>query len=152
VGRAMPPVDDEVGRQLRGLADRLEEQLGEAATVRRVSRAEAGVSGVDVEPRRATACPVSWVELGDSQLVLQVSRGGRWELCRSVDEVRFIEQVLAAVVAGEVVEVFRPGRSRVVVALAEGERRHSSVGGMSGCLPLPLWRWWARKVRYSPYR
>jgi hypothetical protein len=152
MGLTMPPVDDEVARLLRQLADDLERRLGEAAFVKRVSREDVAVSSVDVVPRLATACPVSWVELGSTELNLQVSHGGRWELDRSVDDVRFIERVVEAVLDGKVVEVFRPGRSRVVVTLEDGSERHSSVGEAPlGCLPVPLWRRWGRKVHYSPY-
>jgi hypothetical protein len=56
------------------------------------------------------------------------------------------------VIAGRVVEVIGPSRSRVTVTLADG-RTDTTSGAteLSGCLPMPFWTKWGRKVRYTPY-
>ena len=59
-------------------------------------------------PRANPHARLSWSELDDTELVLQVSAGGRWELERTSDSVVFIEQVVMSVMAGRVEEVFGP--------------------------------------------
>jgi len=108
---------------------------------------------VRLEPTRESSCPLSWSELDDTELVLQVSAGGRWELERTSDSVVFIEQVVMSVVAGRVEEVFGPGRSRIVVTFDDGTHENSTGGrAPTGCLPAPFWPRWGRRVRYEPYR
>lgn len=68
-------------------------------------------------------------------------------------EVRLTPARPDALVAGRVSEVFGPGRSRVTVTLADGTSQ-SELGltAPAGCLPLPFWTRWGRRVHYTPYR
>lgn len=142
--------DDDVSRRLAALADDIEAKLGAAVLVDR-SRGFPG--GASITPARAGALPVHWVDFGDSLLVQTGSGlGGRFELGRSTDDVEFAEDLVRSVVGGRAVEVFAPGRSRLVVTLADGEEHHETgSSGLTGFLSLPFWRRWGRRVEYLPY-
>lgn len=147
-----PPADDDVGRRLRLLVESVENQLGEAVSVQRQSPPNASVEIVRLEPSRPDACFAAWIEMGGSELILCVGKGGRWELPRDVESVTFVEGAVEAVIDGRVVEVFAPGRSRVTVTLGNGTQRSSVVANFPwGIIPLPYWRRWGKLVRYSHY-
>ncbi len=105
---------------------------------------------VSVTPPRG-ACPLSWIDLGE-QVVLQAGAGGRWELTDALEELDFLEQVVAAVVAGRVSDVTGPAHAFVTVRLGDGTIEQSSVATAPvGCVPLPGWRRWGRRTDYHPY-
>jgi hypothetical protein len=135
----------------RGLAAGLVVELSDAARVL-IDEVSGGMS-VDVVPYRVGARSVSWVDFGD-EIIVQVGEfGGRWELGGDEADLAFLEDLVRSVVAGRVVEVFGVRRSRVVVVLADGARQtETGYDGPAGCLPMPLWPRWSRKVQYLPYR
>jgi hypothetical protein len=78
--------------------------------------------------------------------------GGQWELDRDEAAVDFMEDLVRSVVAGRVVEVFGPGRSRVEVTLSDGSRAVETGGdGLRGLLPSPGWKSRGHRIRYAPY-
>lgn len=144
---------DEVGALLAGLANRLRAELLDSATVERGDLGD-GI-GWDLQPANPRSAPVTWILFGD-EILLQVGklyRGGRWELHRSVGDVRFVERVVRAAITGRVTEVSALARSRVEVTFEDGEVVHET--GYEGCLavsvPLPGWRRWGRIIHYEPY-
>jgi hypothetical protein len=143
---------DEVALRLVRLADDLEAELGDCATVERLAHGE-GLNGTRVTPPHLNALPLAWLDFGDALQVEAGHNGGRWELGRDSDDLDFLEDVARSVVAGRVVEVFGPSRSRVEVTLSDGslstETGYSSPGG---CLPLPGWTKLGRRIHYSPYQ
>lgn len=144
---------EEVQARLDALAHDLTEELAGYATVGR--RGSSGRKLVDVEPVASAALGFTWTEfLQQPEGALQVEaghHGGRWELAATLDDVKFIEDVSRAVIAGRVVETFGPGRSRVDVTLLSGEVV-SETGYVTprGCLPLPGWVRRGRSVTYAP--
>jgi hypothetical protein len=92
------------------------------------------------------------MDFGESLQIEAGHVGGRWELDRTMEDVDFIEQVVRAVAAGRVVEVFGPGRSRVEVTFPDGTQA-VETGGVSprGCRPSPGWVRRGRRVNYAPY-
>ncbi len=146
------PVEEPPSKRLRQLADRLERSLGEAAAIENDTSTVPG-SLVRITPTRNDALGLVWIELRYG-VVLETSGGpgGRWELSRSEEDIDFLEDIVESVIAGRVVEVFGPARSRVTVTLADG-RTFSERGAVAseGCLPMPLWTKWGRKVHYAPY-
>jgi hypothetical protein len=135
----------------RGLAAGLVVELSDAARVL-IDEVSGGMS-VDVVPYRVGARSVSWVDFGD-EIIVQVGEfGGRWELGGNEVDLAFLEDLVRSVVAGRVVEVFGVRRSRVVMVLADGTKEtETGYDGPAGCLPMPLWPRWSRKVQYLPYR
>ena len=132
---------------MAALVDQIEATFGDLVEVRRGER----LPEVSIEPTREGACWVWWIELCD-EVVLQVSDGGRWELQRTVKDVELLERIVESVAAGRVVEVIGPARSSVTVTFDDGSTEKSDVGqGLKGCLPLPGWPRWGRKVQYLPY-
>ena len=93
------------------------------------------------------------VDFGD-EIVVEVGQfGGRWEIGAEEEDLAFLEDLVRSVIAGRVSEVFAVGRSRVVVTLAEGTQAvETGYDGPAGCLPLPLWPRWSRKIQYLPYQ
>ncbi len=141
---------DQIVRRLKSLADDLERDLGNEV---RVERQRIFSGGVTLTPTRDDALAVSWIDLG-TELQVQTASGfgGRFELSRTERDVDFIEAIVRSVVAGRVVEVFAPRRSRVTITLADGTTEvETGYDGLTGCLPLPMWPRWGRTVRYSPY-
>jgi hypothetical protein len=135
----------------RGLAAALGVELSDAARVL-VGDLIGGMS-VAVMPYRVGARSVSWADFGD-EIIVQVGEfGGRWELGGNEVDLAFLEDLVRSVVAGRVVEVFGVRRSRVVMVLADGTKEtETGYDGPAGCLPMPLWPRWSRKVQYLPYR
>jgi hypothetical protein len=113
---------DEIAERLATLADDLEQQLGESATVQRADprRGDIRPGQTTIMPRRADALSVTWLDFGNDMQVEAGHHGGRWELSRDAAAVGFIEHVVRSVVAGRVVEVFGPRRSRVEVTFEDG--------------------------------
>lgn len=144
--------NDPVNSRLEDLRDRVRAKLQGRGEVQ-VRQAGEGWLQVDLVPHSEKAAPAGWLELSDAELILGVGqRGGRWELGTSEDDLRFVESIIDAVMAGTVVETLAPGRARVVVTLADGHRHKTSVAGTpKGCSPLPGWRFWGRTIRYDPY-
>ncbi len=142
------PVGGDVTARLTRLADRLETELGAAVEVDR----DDGLPAVHVSPRQPGACPFSWLAWNE-EIVLSAGTGGcRWELEAKAGDVDFIEAVVDAIVAGRAVEVFAPGRSAVEVRLLDGRvERTSQAEAPAGCLPMPFWGRWGRRVTYSAY-
>ena len=152
------PRDDEPGDDvtaaLAALVDRLRTELAGSATVERTDVPGGLLRVWDVRPDHPRALPVSWIELGEQQIVLQAgTNGGRWELDRSLDDVRFLADVVDAAVAGRVLETSALARSTVVVTSADGQvwRQTGYVGCLAPLLPLPGWRRWGTVTRYRPY-
>jgi hypothetical protein len=106
-------------------------------------------------PRNERALAVSWFDTGDELQVETVGdgNGGRWELPRDDAHAEFLEDVVRAVVAGRVTEVFGVRRSAVTVTFADGTTdMDTGYGFGSGCLPMFGWKRRGRLVRYGPYR
>lgn len=143
---------DPVESRLEQLRDRVAAKVQGRGEVQ-VRQAGQGWLQVDLVPRSERAAPAGWLELGETEVILGVAqRGGRWELGTSEDDLLFVENVIDAVIAGAVVQTLAPGRARVVVTLADGQRHKTSVvDAPKGCLPLPGWRFWGRTIRYGPY-
>lgn len=148
----------EVRALLGDLARSLAEELDGVAHVDRDESLEWCSAWTVIEPMRSGALGVVWTEWlsGEGEGALQIEaghQGGRWELGADRADVDFIEEVTRAVIAGRVVEIFGPGRSRVEVTTSSGEIQHET-GSMAprGCLPVPGWVRRGRRVGYVPYR
>ena len=91
--------------------------------------------------------------MGTTQIILGVGqRGGRWELGTDEADLKFLESIVDAVLDGAVVETLAPGRARLVVTLADAKRERTRwAEAPRGCLPLPGWAFWGRRIRYGPY-
>jgi len=113
-----------------------------------------------IQPTRAGALSVYWMDFfptrsADGLTVagtLQV-QGGRRELGREEHDLLFLMDLLRVVVAGRVVEIFVPDRSRVEVTLLDGTTA-VETGALApvGCLPLPGWIRRGGRVQFAPYR
>ena len=144
--------DDAISVRLQTLAERLGARFGDLLEIRTQKADQFPITTVSVLPQNPKACSMSWIEMGQSELIIGVGRGGRWEERRDTEAVDFLENVVAAVTGGRVVEVFGPGRSQVTVMFSDGTSKRSSEGSAPiGCLPAPFWPRWGRKVTYSPY-
>lgn len=139
--------------RLASFAAELERSLGDVASVER-STGVLGHAEVRMTPARPDALGVIWLEGVDEVIVETLSGpGGRWELGTANEDIELVEGIVRSIIAGRVSEVFGPGRSRVTVTLADGTS-HSELGltAPAGCLPLPFWTRWGRRVHYTPYR
>lgn len=145
----MSPTSGASARTLR-IARALSGELAGAADVT-IAEISPGIS-VNVVPHRAGARSVGWADFG-SEIVVQVGEfGGRWVIGGDDEDLAFLEDIVRSVIAGRVSEVFAVARSRVVVTLADGSREaETGYDGLAGCLPLPLWPRWSRKIQYLPY-
>lgn len=64
----------------------------------------------------------------------------------------FIEDIVRSVIAGRVAEVRVANRSRVTVTLANGTLAvETGADGLSGCLPIPFWPRWGKRIEYAAY-
>jgi hypothetical protein len=143
---------DEVSERLAALAADLARELGEDATVI-VEPVGPNEVVTTITPRSPRALSVEWVDSGDILDLTAGHNGGSWDfLDRDLDDVDFIEQVTRAVIAGRAVEIFAFGRSRVQIRLADGTLVEETGSDLRGCLPLPRWPRWGRRVEYEPYR
>jgi hypothetical protein len=141
-------LDDVIARRLLDLATSVEQSLGSAV---RVERRELFCGEVRLLPARPDAMSVSWIDFGD-ELGLYAGTRGWWELGRDLADVAFVEDVVRSIVAGRVEEVLAPGRSRLVVTMPDGSRTaDTGADAPIGCLPLPWWPRWGRRVSYAPY-
>jgi len=141
-----------VAAALAALVDGICSQVGELVTIDRQWHIEDRLVSTTLVPRGASAATVSWVELGDSQIVLSVGHDGRWELGRDSQAVGNVERIVHAVIAGQAVEVFGLDRSQVTVTLDDGsEVRSIGRRGLGGIIPTPGWRRWGRRMAYPPY-
>jgi hypothetical protein len=158
-----PRTPDQIAARLDLFVDELRTELGDAASIE-VEDHE-GWRSVDLMPTRAGALPVSWEDFFPTRSAdglrdagaLQVESpghpGGRWELNRDQDDLLFLMDYVRSVVAGRVVEVFGPDRSRVEVTLSDGTTVVETGGRAPvGCLPLPGWVRRGRRVQYAPYQ
>lgn len=145
------PREGATSKGLSQFADDLELSLGRSAVVERCN--DLVLRGVTVTPTRVDALAFGWVEFGD-EIVLETmgGPGGRWELGSTDDDLALLTDVAQSVIAGRVVKVFGHRRSRVTVTLANGQKLvEQGAYPPGGCLPIPLWTKWGRKVRYAPY-
>ncbi|WP_431681591.1 hypothetical protein [Kitasatospora sp. KL5] len=140
----------EVDRRLRAVLDSLGETAAGSFTVR--ESGEDGCRQVAVEPRRRDALGFWWSHCGGIVLGVDV-RGVSWELQPTAEDLDFLAEVVRSVAAGRVRAVLAPGRAEVTVFLADGTcERRSSGQAPVGCLPLPLWPRWGRRLEYAAYR
>lgn len=149
---------DRVSTRLNLFLDDLRTELDEAVSVGVGDRD--GWRAVDITPGRAGALAVSWTDFylmgdgspGDALQVEAGHQGGRWELGRDEEDLVFLIDLVRSVIAGRVVEVFGPARSRVEVTPSDGTRT-VEVGARApvGCLPVPGWMRLRRRVQYKPY-
>lgn len=146
----MNPVDG-VDERLVRLAEQLRHTLGARAAVS-VDDAGPYVAAWSLAPANPEALPVVWMDFGEELQVEAGHHGGRWELGRTMEDVEFVEHVVQSVVAGRVVEVFGPGRSRVEVTFADGTKTvETGAVTAKGCLPIPGWVRRGRRVAYAAY-
>lgn len=133
-----------------GFANVLTGELAGTADVT-VTEINSGVS-VTVVPYRTGARSVTWAELGE-EVVIQVGQfGGRWEIGAEEEDLAFLEDLVRSVIAGRVSEVLAVRRSRVAVTLDDGTQvAETGYDGPGGCLPLPVWPRWSRRIQYLPY-
>ncbi len=144
----MTVAPDAIRQRLEALAEQMEQDLAGFAEVRRSEP-----HFVELTPRNERAVGVIWFDTGDELQVETVGeRGGRWELGRTEADAAFVEEVVRAVVAGRVTEVFAPNRSAVTVTFADGSADTETGYGPGGLLPLPGWRRRGRRVQYEPYQ
>jgi hypothetical protein len=128
-----------------------------------VSKTPGGWTQVSLTPKSGSAAHAGWLYRRTSELIaadgqvgeviLDVGRrGGRWELLPTVEDVEFMRRVLEAVIEGRVVETVSLARAQVVVTPGSGEPISTRVAaGCMGIVPLPGWRVWGKKIRYTAY-
>lgn len=139
---------DAIRQRLDALADELERNLAGVAEVRRSEP-----HFVEVTPRNHRAVGVIWFDTGDElQVETLGDRGGRWQLRRSEADAALVEELVRAVVAGRVSEVFGPHRSAVTVTFEDGSTDTEVGYGPGAFLPRPGWKRRGRQVKYEPYR
>lgn len=141
---------DLISERLTGLAAQLQTELGHAATV----TTDSDGTDTTITPVRGDALSVTWNDFGVALQLTAGHNGGRWEdIGRDDEGVQFIEDMVRAIIAGEVVEVFGLRRSTVQVAMPDGEVIEETGHAFPlGIIPLPGWRRRGRRVRYAPYR
>ena len=140
--------------ELTALEARLRRDFAGRAAVERDEIA-GGLATWRVKPVNPRSLPVQWIAMVDELLLFAggLSRGGDWQLDATPEDVEFIEAVVRAVAAGQVIETSAFARSRVDVSLADGRVAHETgyEGCLSGFLPLPGWQRWGTVTRYEPY-
>jgi hypothetical protein len=143
------PRDDAVARRLLALAEDLERELGPAVQVER----DPSGGEVVLQPARPDAMTVGWSAAEGQELQLWLGASGCWwEVGRTLDDVVFLEDVVRSIVAGRVQQILAPGRSKIVVRLSDGSLdRYTENDAPVGCIPLPLWPRWSRRISYTPY-
>ena len=146
----------DVQARLAAFTEELRIYLGDAATVTRDGPTEDYTAQTTVTPHRAGALDVSWAEFGygdTGEVSLTAGHIGGWfEMDGTMVNADDVEDIVRAVVAGRVVEVFGPGRSRVEVVVSNGEVWRETGGvAPKGCLPIPGWVRRGRRVEYLPY-
>jgi hypothetical protein len=69
-----------------------------------------------------------------------------------MEAVDSLEDLVRSVVAGRVEQVLAPGRSQIVVRRSDRSLdRYTNYDAPVGCLPLPGWPRWSRRLSYGPY-
>ena len=109
------PVDDEVAKRLSGLVAFLRTRYGDSVVTKESISVKLEITRI--VPPSAGSCDASWIEMGDSELILVVGDAGRWELNRDLEAVKRIEDSIDAVVQGRVVRLFGLRRLSVIVTL-----------------------------------
>lgn len=144
---------DPVRRRLGALVGRLRRDFDGVAEVE--EKDDGWFWSVHVRPAHAGPLGFWWLAAGDpADIVLGVDVGcvGR-ELGGSEEDVLFVEEIVDALLRGGATAVLAPGRCQVTLTLADGRREVESRHQVpSGCLPLPRWTRWGRRVDYAPYR
>jgi hypothetical protein len=141
----------QVTARLRAIEDRVS-ALGSVVAVTHEPFDEFEGHVVSAVPANPRSLAFSWIWMGD--VVFQAGRhGGRWELEPTAADLQFLDDVVAAVVAGRVVETFGAKRSAVAFTLADGNvaREVGYEVGLAALIPLPGWRRWGRRIQYEPY-
>ena len=143
------PTDDEVAERLAILVTTLRSRYGDPSVTKEPLHGVAGVT-TRVNPPSIGSCNATWIEMSDSELILNVGIVGRWEMNRDLVAVKQIEETIDAVVSGRVVRLFGWGRTTVIVTLADGRSETSTrYDGLP--IPLPGWRRIARRLVYVPW-
>jgi hypothetical protein len=146
-----PPTDDDVAHGLAELIDSLHEDFPDAIVIEHESVPTASVEVTNIVPKRPDACRMTWVEMGQSELILGIGHA-QWEWRRDQATLNRIRQVIDSVARGRVSEVFGPNRSEVTVTLSDGTLvRATAHRGLFSLVPAPGWTRWGRKVAYSGY-
>jgi hypothetical protein len=154
VGRPDPtgrrvPTNDDVATRLEALVARMRDRYGDDVVTRRPLEEVAGVS-TRLGPLGTGTCPVTWIEMSDSELILTVAVIGRWELPRNLDAVKQIEDTVDAVAAGRVVQRHRWGRHSTVVTFSDGRSEISTYYRGLG-FSFREWRGDGGGVTYRPW-
>ena len=143
------PTDDAVAERLATLVTTLRSHYGVPAVTKEPLHGVAGVT-TRLNPPSIGSCNATWIEMSDSELILNVGIVGRWEMNRDLVAVKQIEETVDAVVSGRVVRLFGWGRTTVIVTLADG--RSETATRYDGLpIPLPGWRRMARRLVYVPW-
>ncbi|GLY33876.1 hypothetical protein [Kineosporia sp. NBRC 101731] len=141
----------QVEAHLRSIED-LVSDLGSVVTMTHQQFGPAGGHMVSAIPANPRSLAFSWI--WTDEVVFEAGReGGRWELEPTAADLEFLGDLVAAVVAGRVVETFAASRSTVAFALSSGGivRETGYGGGLVSLIPLPGWRRWGRRIQYEPY-
>lgn len=134
------------------LESRAHDLAGDGAQIERGAIAHDRILTLEITPQNRRARAVS--VLAEQFLVVLLGRnGGRWELGYSDDDVRVAVDLLAAAIAGHVVQRSALGRSRVTATLADGTAVSDTgyIGCLTFLLPLPGWQRWGHLTIYEPY-
>jgi hypothetical protein len=140
---------DEAGFELKRFVQTLRIRLNGAAVIESKLLTPKIVL-TSIVPDAAKASPVSVVELGDRELIVNVA-GGRWELSRNIDSVDFFKSVVESAIKGDVRETFGLERVDTRITFSDGTFVTTTTRTLGGIIPTPGWRHWGRKVRYEPY-
>lgn len=147
-------VDSPTPEPSERLVDFANELNSELAGVATVEPTDSPGRGFSVKPSHPDALGVEWVDFGlEIVLYVEGGLGGRWELDSSNNDIDMLQAIVRSVVAGRVREVRAMRRSCVTVTLEDGTTlTETGAVAPEGCLPLPFWKRWGRRVEYSPYR
>ena len=147
-----PPKDDAVAIRLAALLASLSQRLGESIAIGHEAIPGTTVEATRIHPRNPQSCSMGWLEMGGSEVIFEVGRGGGWEMTRTEESITKIERLALAVVDGKVSEVSAPGRCATTVILDDGSNERTKVAGAPrGCLPMPGSTLRGKRVRYAPY-
>ena len=145
--------DERVQSTLTELEEALRVRLGNKATVERRRIARSMYTEIRVNPSRAAACPVGWLEAPPHEVIVFAGRagGGRWELDWSASAVQKVEEIVNAVVRGCVSELVGRRRSRLTITWPDGSTESAGVAeGWFTALSFG-WRARARTITYESY-